>query len=77
MQRGAELLLRGLMEDVEPHLREMEQGLKEMEPALREMLALIDDLRNYEMPEKLPNGDIIMRRKPDLPAPPKSGEIDL
>ena len=41
------------------------------------MLELMGDIRNYEMPEKLPNGDIIIRRKPDLPAPPKEGEVEL
>ncbi len=27
----------------------------------------IDDPRHYEMPEVLPNGDIIIRRRPDAP----------
>ena len=41
----------------------MESMLKEMEPALRELGGMIGDLRNYHPPEKLPNGDIIIRRK--------------
>ena len=28
-----------------------------------QLLALIDDLRNYHAPEKLENGDILIRRK--------------
>ena len=28
-----------------------------------EIMAMIDDLANYHAPERLPNGDIILRRK--------------
>ena len=31
----------------------------------------------YEAPEVLPNGDILIRRKPQPLPPPKEGEIDL
>ena len=31
------------------------------------MMAVIDDIGNYDMPEFLPNGDIIIRRSPDAP----------
>lgn len=77
MERGAELFLRGLMNEMAPSLREMEGALKEMQPEVQKLLELMGDIRNYEMPEKLPNGDIIIRRKPDLPAPPKEGEVEL
>lgn len=69
MERGAELFLRGLMSEMEPGLREMEQALRLMEPELRALMELVGDLRNYEAPERLPNGDILIRRKPDAPAP--------
>lgn len=85
MQRGAEMFLRGLMNEMGPSLREMESALKDVQPEIRRLLALVDDLRNYQAPERLPNGDILIRRKPDAPplaapdgsTPPKEGEVDL
>jgi hypothetical protein len=85
MQRGAEMFLRGLMNEMGPSLREMESALKDVQPEIRKLLALVDDLRNYQAPERLPNGDILIRRKPDAPplvapdgsTPPKEGEVDL
>jgi len=72
MEEGAKLLLRGLMSEVEPALKDMEQALTEMEPALKELLAMIDDIRNYDAPEMLPNGDIIIRRKTPLTPLPET-----
>ena len=85
MQRGAEMFLRGLMNEMGPSLREMELALKDVQPEIRKLLALVDDLRNYQAPERLPNGDILIRRKPDAPplvapdgpTPPKEGEVEL
>jgi hypothetical protein len=95
MQEGAELLLRGLMNDMEPAIDDlrgmleefgpaMELFAQEMGPVLSEMLRNVDDIRHYEQPEFLPNGDIIIRRSPDAPlwrAPEAqedpSGEIEL
>ncbi|SEO13096.1 hypothetical protein SAMN04488103_11298 [Gemmobacter aquatilis] len=77
MERGADMFLRGLMDEMDPALRGMEDALREMEPELRQLIDMIGDLRNYEPPEKLPNGDIIIRRKPVPPAPLKDGEIEL
>ena len=77
MEEGAKLLLRGLMAEMEPALDEMGKALTELEPALKdlqpkmlELLALVDDLTNYQAPERLENGDILIRRKPDAPPPP-------
>jgi hypothetical protein len=77
MEEGAKLLLQGLMDEMEPALDEMGEALSAVEPALKdlqpkmmELLALIDDLTNYQPPERLENGDILIRRKPDAPAPP-------
>lgn len=77
MEEGAKLLLKGLMSEMEPALDEMGKALSEMEPALKdlqpkmmELLALVDDLTNYTAPERLPNGDILIRRKPGAPTPP-------
>lgn len=63
MQQGAELLFNHMMGQVEPSLQDMAQALKEAQPKLMAILGLMDDLANYHGPEKLPNGDIILRRK--------------
>jgi hypothetical protein len=74
---GARLLFRGLMAEMEPALQEMGEQLRAMEPVLRSLAEMIGDIRNYEAPEKLPNGDIILRRKtnPAIAAP--EGDIEL
>ncbi len=70
MEEGAKLFMRGIMSEMEPALDEMgkaldqvEPSLRALEPKLRELMALVGDLQNYHAPEKLPNGDILMRRK--------------
>ncbi len=70
MEEGAKLFMRGIMSEMEPALDEMgkaldevKPGLEALQPKLRELMALVGDLQNYHAPEKLPNGDIIMRRK--------------
>ncbi len=70
MEEGAKLFFRGIMSEMEPALDEMgraldqvEPSLRALEPKMRELLALVGDLQNYHAPEKLDNGDIIMRRK--------------
>ena len=48
----------------------MEGLVQEMEPALQDLTGLLDDFDAYHLPEVLPNGDIIIRRKrPDEPVP--------
>ena len=62
-------VLRGLMDEMRPAL----------EDAIRmfQSLEAIDDPRNYDLPEFLPNGDIIIRRKPDAPPyQPKNRQPD-
>ncbi|MEI4470681.1 hypothetical protein [Frigidibacter sp. MR17.24] len=69
-----------------------EPALREIGPMLRELQAMIGDVTDYHMPEKLPNGDIIIRRRtpqevtpgddvpdavPGLPDPPPGQSIDL
>jgi len=85
--RGAELFLRGLMEEIGPELRRIEPELRdlsdEMGTMMARLLALIDELDAYHPPERLPNGDIILRRKtpeeaPRPPSdPPDAGPIDI
>ena len=79
---GAQLILDGLMEEMRPILEEARPYFEdEVLPFLDRMGELMDDLSSYELPERLPNGDIIIRRSPD--APPfepeigENGEVDL
>lgn len=62
------------MEEFKRRLDEAwEQMMRELGPtidslgALMETLDQIDSLGNYEKPEVLPNGDIVIRRKADAP----------
>jgi hypothetical protein len=73
MERGAQLFIEGLIDEMSPALDEIAALLEE-----------VDDWSVYAAPEVLPNGDIIIRRKPDLPKaapddPPKviAPQIDL
>ncbi|TNF21534.1 MAG: hypothetical protein EP318_07150 [Rhodobacteraceae bacterium] len=74
MEEGARLFFRGLRDEMEPALRELEgmardiepslrTFVQEMGPALREMFDRVEDWSAYHPPEMLPNGDIIIRRK--------------
>ena len=76
MERGFEMFLEGLLQEMEPALDDLQGLADEMEPALRQfseamgpmmrdLFDKIDDVNLYELPEVLPNGDIIIRRKPD------------
>ncbi|WP_420349175.1 hypothetical protein [Pelagibius sp.] len=50
------------------------EGLEQMMRALR---LLVDSIPQYELPEMLDNGDIIIRRKdPERPRKPEDPEID-
>ncbi|NGM45367.1 hypothetical protein G5B31_07440 [Rhodobacter sp. SGA-6-6] len=92
MEEGARLLLRGLMTEMEPALDGMAKALEEAKPwledlgpQLTELVRLMGDIRNYEMPVMLPNGDILIRRRLDAPPltpegpqlPGPNGEIEL
>lgn len=80
MERGAELFWEGLCQEMAPALEDL-QGmmeeigpamgafLAEMGPALAEIAKEVEDWSVYEMPEILPNGDIIIRKKPKDNAP--------
>lgn len=75
MEQGAELFFEGLRQEMAPTLEDL-QGLvtqfgpamqsffEEMGPALAELAGEIQDWSAYEAPEMLPNGDIIIRKKP-------------
>jgi len=59
-----------LADDLDQVLRQM---MKDLKPAWDEAVGMlrsfeaIDDPRHYQLPEILPNGDIIIRRRPDAP----------
>ncbi|MDB6181595.1 AAA+ family ATPase [Paracoccus fistulariae] len=63
-----------LMNEIGPDLGQVEDGMtgiaRKLGPAMADLAAQIDDLRYYQMPERLENGDIILRRKADAPPPP-------
>lgn len=96
MEEGMKLVLKGMMTEMQPALDEMGKALEEAGPALkglgaelvpklRQLIALIDDIKNYDAPVMLPNGDILIRRNvplvPNLPRldpkPGPNGEIEL
>lgn len=67
LSEGARMILRGLQ--------------SEMAPMIEALGDVIEDVNAYELPERLPNGDILIRRKADRPWPPEgTGEgeaVDL
>lgn len=78
MDEGARLFLRGLMNEIGPTVDNLEGMARELEPALRglademgpvlqDLIGRIDDIRHYEAPVVLENGDILIRRSPDAP----------
>jgi len=88
IERGARLFFRGLMEEVDPAVEELKDFAETMQPNLEKLVErlgpvldgigeLMDDATSYEAPERLPNGDIIIRRKADAPELPAAPEIDL
>lgn len=84
MEEGAKLLLRGLMREMEPSIAELEGAFREIAPEieaqldalgpqLRELVRMMQDVKNYEMPVMLENGDILIRRKEPLPPGGRDG----
>lgn len=71
LRAGAEALLRGWIDEVEPHLRDLEPRgealAQEMARALRELFEPLGGIGAYHPPEILPNGDIILRRRQPAP----------
>ena len=67
-------LMENIFSRAQPHLeglaRDMGGLVEEYSPMFEELGGLIDDIQNYEMPpERQPNGDILIRRKRQPPAP--------
>lgn len=78
IQRGIMTLMQNVMREIGPDLdrigRDMSDSLSRFAPALDDLSVLIDDIGNYTAPERLENGDIIIRRKPGAPPPPPIGQ---
>ena len=79
---GLKLLMEGLGDEVEGLAQEMEPALRDLAgqvgPAMQELLELVDDFNAYHLPEIMPNGDIIIRRKtPQEMEIEPEGEIEI
>ncbi|NIZ10247.1 hypothetical protein [Pseudooceanicola sp. HF7] len=87
MRDGLRLFLDGLSEGMDRTFDGLGDKAEEAAPALRdfiarlgpawqELLGDIKDFSDYEAPQILPNGDILIRRKDDAPVyvPPEPGE---
>jgi hypothetical protein len=72
-------MMRQFQEEIAPDLErmmekmgpEMERLMAEILPRLQELGDTLGGLTQYELPEILPNGDIIIRRKKDAPPLPE------
>ena len=70
MERGAQQFLEGLLKEMQPAWAEMRCFMEELGPAMKDFVEEVKDWSAYDPPEMLENGDIILRRKPDVaPAP--------
>jgi hypothetical protein len=76
VERGMRQLFDGLIQELEPALDDMTTTMKELGPMARQLANLIGDAQNYEPPERLDNGDILIRRKADAPPPPDLTPLD-
>ncbi|MBO9477343.1 hypothetical protein J7382_07345 [Shimia sp. R11_0] len=89
MEEGMRLFFEGLQEEMAPTLEglqglmleigpEVQSFLAEMGPKLGAVMSKVDDWSQYQAPEILPNGDILIRKKPEESAPeaPEQGPQD-
>lgn len=78
LESGIENFMRNLLEQAQPHLEELGRDLGDtfgsVAPVLEDIGKLMDDVRNYHAPERLENGDILIRRRTDAPPPPPLGD---
>ncbi|MEO0358793.1 MAG: hypothetical protein AAF386_10980 [Pseudomonadota bacterium] len=76
MEQGLDLFFQGLQAELEPALNDwhrmvddlgpdLQLFLAEMGPALATLMDQVDNWAEYELPEIMPNGDIIIRKKQD------------
>ena len=83
---GSRMILERLLEDMRPMLDSARPFFEEeLMPLMERLGEVVDDLSYYELPERLPNGDIVIRRSPDappwgeapLPEVGEGGEVEL
>lgn len=76
-ERGLENLMQNMLREAEPHLNQLGRDLgnlgNSLGPVFGDIGALMDDVKNYQAPERLENGDILIRRRADAPPPPPVG----
>ena len=87
MERGALLFMEGMLKEMEPAIEEFSGLADDLAPAIREfadqmgprlnaILEEVEDWSAYEVPEILPNGDIIIRRKAERPVPKPAPTVE-
>ncbi|MFN3274876.1 MAG: hypothetical protein ACK41U_09405 [Paracoccus sp. (in: a-proteobacteria)] len=78
IERGIGMLFRNLMSEAAPQLdlmtRDLSGALQQLAPALQDLAVLVDDIRHYHPPERLENGDVLIRRRAEAPPPPPIGD---
>ncbi|WEF25296.1 hypothetical protein [Paracoccus sp. S3-43] len=78
VERGLGIIADNLWTEFGPQLDHLGDGmgkaLTDLGPVLRDLAVLVDDLGNYQAPQRLENGDILIRRRADAPPPPPLGE---
>ena len=76
--RGIGMIFDRLMTDLAPDLNRLGQDMSgafaHLAPVLGDLSVLVDDLANYQAPERLENGDILIRRRPGAPPAPPIGD---
>ena len=76
-ERGLESFMQNMLKEAEPHLdrlgRDLGDTVNSLRPVLGDIGTLMDDVKNYQAPERLENGDILIRRRADAPPPPPVG----
>ncbi len=78
LEEGAKMFMRGLAQELDPALERLQNFTAEMLPMLEKLQEQIGDFSQYHMPEVLPNGDIIIRRKQPKPGvDEENGQIEL
>lgn len=69
--------MQGLLDRARPSLERLGRDLgglaQDVGPVLGEIGDLMDDVKNYQAPERLENGDILIRRRAEAPPPPPIG----
>lgn len=88
MEEGARLIMRGMLEELDPAIQdftalaeefgpELHRFAQEFGPAMQGLFEAIDSIDNYMAPEVLPNGDILIRRRPEAPTYEPGDEIEI